>query len=50
MACACGNKGGANATKRLFQVTDKDGGKHTYSTEVEAAAAAVRLGGTYRQL
>lgn len=49
MGCNCGsNKSGS--TKSLFQVTDSQGNKHTYSTEVEAAAAAVRMGGTYRRI
>lgn len=50
MACACGTSSKNGSTKALFQVTGTDGKKHTYSTEVEAAAAAQRLGGTYRRI
>jgi hypothetical protein len=47
MACACGkNKTTTNST---FVVTKPTGERTTYKTEVEAAAAAKRVGGTYRK-
>jgi hypothetical protein len=47
MACACGkNKTTSNQT---FVVTKPDGSRSTFKTEVEAAAAAKRVGGTYRK-
>jgi len=46
MACSCGSrKGGA----QVWVVTDKNGQKKSYSSEVEAASAAARVGGTYRR-
>lgn len=50
MGCNCGSNSRNGSTKALFQVTDQSGSKHTYSTEVEAAAAAQRMGGTYRRI
>jgi hypothetical protein len=47
MACACGkNKTASNST---FVVTKPNGERVTFKTEVEAAAAAKRAGGTYRK-
>jgi hypothetical protein len=46
MACACGTNKGPTQT---YTVTKPDGSKQTYSSEIEAAAAAKRLGGTYRK-
>lgn len=46
MGCACGTKKEAAAT---YTVTKPDGSKASYSSEVEAAAAAKRSGGTYRK-
>lgn len=47
MACSCNaNKNGAPAT---WVVTAPNGAKSSYSSEVEAAGAAARLGGTYRK-
>jgi hypothetical protein len=46
MACACGANKKAAAT---YTVTSPDGSKKSYSSEVEAAAAAKRSGGTYRK-
>jgi carbon monoxide dehydrogenase subunit G len=50
MACACGKGGGSSAaaTNRTYVHTDANGQKRTYRTEVEAAAAAKRMGGTYK--
>jgi hypothetical protein len=48
MACACNsNKGGSTAAKS-YVVSLPGGGKKTYRTEVEAIAAAKRLGGTWK--
>jgi len=46
MPCACG-KSKTTSTKTYVH-TDPTGKKSTYKTEVEAAAAARRSGGTYR--
>lgn len=46
MACACGTKKEGSAT---YTVTKPDGSKQSYTSEVEAAAAAKRTGGTYRK-
>jgi hypothetical protein len=46
MACACGKKNNAPET---FVVTLPGGEQKSYSTEVEAAAAARRSGGSYRK-
>lgn len=46
MACACGANKAAAAT---YVVTKPDGSKQSYSSEVEAAAAAKRVNGTYRK-
>lgn len=42
MACAC--------TNGKWVVTTEDGTKHEYRTQMEASAAARRLGGTYQKL
>jgi hypothetical protein len=47
MACACGKNKVAQAS-RTYVHTNSKGEKKTYKTEVEAAAAAKRGGGTYR--
>lgn len=44
MACACGSKG--STAKETFTVQTPDG-KKSYSTEIEAAAAARRYGTSY---
>lgn len=47
MGCNCGNKAGT--APKSFVVTDpKAGTNKSYRTEVEAIAAAKRVGGTYR--
>jgi hypothetical protein len=46
MACACGANKAKAAT---YVVTKPDGSKTSYSSEVEAAAAAKRVGGMYRK-
>ena len=46
MACACNNK--SNGQKRVYVVTSPDGSTKSYSTELEAKAAAKRSGGTWR--
>lgn len=47
MACACGTKNGKAPAS--WVVTAPNGQKTTYSSEVEAAGAAARVGGTYRK-
>lgn len=47
MACACGK--GANGAPAVWVVTAPGGAKTSYSSEVEAAGAAARVGGTYRK-
>jgi hypothetical protein len=46
MGCNCGNK----STPKTYSAFDANGKKlpNSYKTEVEAAAAAKRVGGTYR--
>jgi hypothetical protein len=46
MACACGNK--SNGTRTTYVVKSPDGSTKTYSTELEAKAAALRVHGTWR--
>ena len=46
MACNCGAK--KNTVTKTFVHTKPDGSKDTYRTEVEAAAAVNRVGGSYR--
>lgn len=48
MACACGKKTGTSSAAKSYVVTLPGGGKKTYRTEVEAIAAAKRLGGTWK--
>lgn len=48
MACPCGKNKNAAGKPKSFTVTGKDGSKKSYSNEVEAAAAARRLQGTYK--
>lgn len=48
MACACGKNKAANGKPKSFTVTGKDGTKKSYSNEVEAAAAAKRMQGSYK--
>jgi hypothetical protein len=47
MACSCSSKK-ASVKPKSFTVTAKDGTKKSYATEVEAAAAARRLEGSYK--
>lgn len=47
MGCNCGTKSGSTAPKS-YVVTSPDGTKKTYRTDVEAIAAAKRVGGTWR--
>jgi len=47
MGCGCGSSG-ANQTQKTYVHTSPQGERKTYSSEVEAAAAAKRVGGTYR--
>ena len=46
MACGCGKK--KPVTNTTYVHTAPGGEQKTYKTEVEAAAAAKRVGGTYR--
>jgi len=48
MACSCSNKNAQTGKPKSFTVTGKDGTKKSYSSEVEAAAAARRLQGSYK--
>lgn len=48
MACNCGKKN-TPSSPRTYVVTLPSGQKSTYQTEVEAVAAAKRLGGTYKE-
>jgi hypothetical protein len=46
MACACNSK--KNGSPKVFTVTAADGlGARTYTSEIEAKAAAVRRKGSY---
>jgi hypothetical protein len=47
MGCACGNKK-TNGSTQSYVHTSPTGERKTYRSEVEAAAAAKRVGGTYR--
>lgn len=47
MACSC-QKDKTTGQPKSYTVTSSDGKKTAYRTEVEAAAAAKRLGGSYR--
>jgi hypothetical protein len=47
MACACGKN--KTQTSSTYVVTKPTGERQTYKSEVEAAAAAKRTGGTYRK-
>lgn len=47
--CNCGKNAAARAASVTYVHTAPDGTRKTYKSEVEAAAAAQRLGGTYRQ-
>lgn len=46
MGCACQNKG--PKLVKSYTVTSPDGTKKSYKTEVEASAAAKRVGGTWK--
>lgn len=47
MGCNCGaNKG--TSTPKSYVVTAPDGTKTSYRTDIEAIAAAKRVGGTWR--
>ena len=46
MACACGKT--QTVENKTYVHTSPTGEQRTYKTEVEAAAATQRLGGTYR--
>lgn len=52
MACSCGSKGsgatGASSTPKSYTVKASDGTTKSYRTEVEAVAAAKRVGGTVK--
>lgn len=47
MPCSCGS-GSTSSAPQNYTVRLPDGTSKTYSSEVEAAAAAQRQGGTYR--
>lgn len=46
MPCNCGKKN----TPKSFVYTDPDGKKKTYTSEVQARAAQIKWGGTYREV
>ena len=46
MGCGCGTK--KNGVSKTYVHTAPSGERKTYKTEVEASAAAKRVGGTYR--
>jgi len=48
MACSCGKNANGTAKPKSYTVTAHDGKKTSYRTEVEAAAAAKRLQGSYQ--
>ena len=48
MACSCQKNKTADGKAKSYTVTGKDGKKSAYRTEVEAAAAAKRLQGSYK--
>jgi hypothetical protein len=48
MACSCQKNKTADGKPKSYTVTAKDGTKKSYQTEVEAAAAARRLQGSYK--
>jgi hypothetical protein len=48
MGCSCQSKNATTGQAKTYQVTSRDGTKSTYKTEVEAAAAARRLQGSYK--
>lgn len=45
MACACSKK---NEAPRTYTVTSASGEQKSYSSEIEAKAAAIRTGGVVR--
>lgn len=47
MACSCQSK--KKGVAQIWVVTAPDGEKKSYASEVEAAGAAARVGGTYRK-
>lgn len=47
MGCGCSK--GATTTRPTYVVTLADGSKKVYRSEIEAAAAAERNGGTYEK-
>ena len=47
MACSC-SRNKAQSAPKSYTVTTKTGEKKAYKTEIEAAAAARRLGGSYK--
>jgi hypothetical protein len=49
MACACGKNKTTQSSSTTYLVTTPNGERKPYKTEVEAAAAAKRTGGTYRR-
>jgi hypothetical protein len=51
MGCGCGSSATSTAqaqANRTYVHTSPEGERKTYKSEVEAAAAQQRLGGTYR--
>jgi hypothetical protein len=48
MACSCQRNKTGDGKPKSYTVTTKSGEKKAYKTEVEAAAAARRLGGSYK--
>ena len=48
MGCSCQKNKTADGKPKSYTVTAKDGKRTAYRTEVEAAAAAKRLGGSFK--
>jgi hypothetical protein len=48
MGCSCQKGKAADGKPKSYTVTAKDGKKTSYRTEVEAAAAARRLEGSFK--
>lgn len=50
MACAPCAARRAAASSQKFELTDAQGRKQTFTSEVDAATAKIRRGGTYKKI